>query len=274
MLFQAYVRDLEEKIKAYDETSITSSESMTDLKREVSKYRDTESHSTEYIADLESRLARSDESVLVLQQTVEKLEKESERRRSEVEVLQSRLQHLKQDGESWRSDLEQREKKVNELEQKMADWERKRKEAEADRLRLGAVVGEVVEARRSLEVLELNGASNGSGVSTPNYDSVENQLVALRQTHTATLADLAAVSAKYRDALREISDLAAQMQEAKLNSMLPIDHPVTDQPLEIPPFRRKKTGSRTRKQSEPPLPSPGRRSFFRQAASAESLHTR
>jgi DNA repair exonuclease SbcCD ATPase subunit len=265
---------LEEKLKTYDESSITSSESMTDLRREVTRYRDTESYSAKYIADLEARLSRSDESVLALQQTLENLEKECERRRNEVEDLQSRLQLLKQDGDSWRTVLEERERKVGELEKKMAEWEQKRKEADEERQKLGAVVGEVMLARKSFENLEVNGTNPSSGVSTPNPDSLENQFIALRQTHTATLADLSNVSAKYRDALREISDLAGQMQEAKLSGTIAVESPTTERLVEIPPFRRKRTGIRTRELSEPQLSSSGRRPFFRQAASAESLHAR
>jgi myosin heavy subunit len=268
---------LEEKIKAYDETTITSNDSLTDLKREVSKYKDSESHSTQYIAEVEARLARSDESVLTLQQTVEKLEQECERRRDEVNILQSRLQRLKQDGESWRTDLEERERKVRELEQKMEEWKRKKNEAGEERERLGVVVGEVEQARKSLENLEINGTSSGSvsGISTPNGTlSIETQFVALQQTHTATLADLSTITAKYRDALREISDLAAQIQEAKLANLPAADSPVTDLSVEQVPLKRRIAGSRTRELSEPQFNAAGRRLFFRQAASAESLHSR
>ena len=73
---QAYIRDLEDKVKNYDESSVTSSGSISDLRRELAKYRDTESHSTQYIADLEARLARADESVLTLRDTVEQLEQD------------------------------------------------------------------------------------------------------------------------------------------------------------------------------------------------------
>jgi kinesin family protein 4/21/27 len=264
----------------YDETSISSSESMTDLKREVARFRDTESHSGKYIADLEARLTRSDESVLILQQTVEKLETECDRRRDEAELLQSRLDILRQDGESWRTDLETRERKVRELEQKMEEWERKRKDAGEERLRLGSVVGEVAQARKSLEVLGFNGSTSSSvsGASTPNTadHSLESQLVALRQIHTATLADLSSVTAKYRDALREISDLAAQIQEAKFNTVPVAESPAVDLQMdisEIPPFRRR-VNPRTREITEPQVNSPSRRLFFRQAISAESLHSR
>lgn len=296
-------------MKTYDETSITSSESLTDLKREVTRYRDTESHSAKYIADLEARLARTDESVLGLQQTIERLEAECERRREEVGVLKARLEALKADGDGWRTDLEERERKVKELEEKMGEWERRKSEAGEARARLGTVVGEVAEARKSLQ-LDLRAGANGAttppeDIETPlasvavvpdaadkhpdgppaaDVDSqLQSQLVALQQTHTATLADLSAVSAKYRDALREISDLAAQIQEAKLagaaTEAAP-ESPTQETPIErlpeAPPFRRRMTNGRSRESSngEPQYNSAGRRLFFRQAASAESLHGR
>jgi kinesin family protein 4/21/27 len=277
---EAYVRDLEEKMKSCDETSMSSSESLTDLKREVSRYKEAESHSASYIADLEARLARSDESVLTLQQTIERLENDCERRREEVEALTTRLENLSQDGASWRTDLEERERKVKELEQKMEVWERKRKEANEDRIRLGDVVGEVELAKRSLE--SLNGGStkvnspSTSGASTPaTVDlSVENQLVALRQTHAATLTDLSSVSKKYQDALQEIADLAAQIQEAKLSNPTIPETSAVDK-VDTPPFRRRMTSTKSRDGlADPVYDAAGRRLFFRQAASVDSLHGR
>jgi predicted RNase H-like nuclease (RuvC/YqgF family) len=275
------VRDLEEKIKSYDETSITSSESMTDLKREVTRYKDVESSSGKYIADLENRLARADESVLALQRTVERLEEESDRRREEVEVLQTRLENLKSDGSSWRTDLEERERKVKELELKMAEWERRKKEAGEERLRLGSVVGEVAQARKSLESLGTGRDTGGistpiSGTSTPNKAdlSLENQLVALQQTHTATLMDLSLVTSKYRDALHEISDLAAQIQEAKLSNLAaPSPLTPTFPAHDIQSLSRRLPAGRSRDSGETQVNGQGRRLFYR-AASTDSLHSR
>ncbi|KAG0694330.1 kinesin [Suillus ampliporus] len=275
---EAYVRDLEEKMKSSDETSMSSSESLTDLKREVSRYKEAESHSVSYIADLEARLARSDESALTLQQTIERLENDCERRREEVETLKTRLDNLSQDGASWRTDLETRESKVKELEQKMEAWERKRKEVNEDRIRLGDVVGEVELAKRGLETLngtntKVNSAST-SGASTPaTMDlSVENQLIALRETHAATLIDLSSISKKYQDALQEIADLAAQIQEAKLSNPT-IPETLAVDKVEFPLPRRRMTSSKSREALTDPLyDAAGRRLFFRQAASAESLH--
>ena len=298
LIVQAYIRDLEERLKAYDETSISSSESMTDLKREVTRFKDSEALSSKYIADLEARLSRSDDSILVLQQNVEELEKECERRRNEIETLQSRLETFRQDGENWRSDLEARELKVKQLEEKMLEWEQKRKDAGESRLRLGDVVEEVVSARRSLEVdlanvPSLANASECPGTpsnfpsslsSPPEANAKEMssteiaQLLALQQTHTATLADLSSVTTKYRDALREISDLAAQIQEAKLSNLSiaesSSDSLDTDKLQDIPPLRKRITNTRMRESVEIQMNPSSRRLFFRQAASAESLHAR
>lgn len=287
------MRDLEEKLKHYDESSVTSSESLSDLRREISKFKDTEVYSTKYITDLETRLSRSDESVLELQRTVEHLEQECERRRDEAEVLQKRLDNLCRDGDNWLSNLEERERKVKELEEKMGEWQKKKKDAGEARARLGNVVEEVASARRSLEI-DLAKTSPPPSPGDASDDSVirdavpaarssselalESQLTSLQQTHTATLADLASVSAKYRDALREISELAAQIQETRLGNMSTSasdtnDSPMGDKSIDFPPaFRRRMTGGRTR--DSPDLRLDTRRPLYRQAVSTESLHLR
>ncbi|CAL1705613.1 unnamed protein product [Somion occarium] len=276
---EAYIHDLEEKVRLYDESNISSSGSITDLKREINKYRDTETHSTQYIADLEARLARSDESVLALRETVERLEQECQRRRDEAEAFQARLEALTQDGQSWRSDLEERERKVRALEQKMAEWEAKKKEASQDRDRLGGLVDEVAKARKDLEV-----ASAASSILAPSETSsinesdrsLEAQLLSLQQTHTATLADLSSVTAKYRDSLREIADLAAQLQEAKVNAPTPLselsESPESSSEASLP--RRRLARGTSKDGLDVQYNGTGRRLFFRQAASVESLHSR
>ncbi|KAJ2989604.1 hypothetical protein NUW54_g8731 [Trametes sanguinea] len=279
---EAYVHDLEEKVRQYDESQMSSSDSITDLKRELSRYKETETASSLYITELETRLAKADESVLALRETVEKLEKECEKRQQQVETLEARLEALKQDGESWRSDLEQREARVRELEQKMQEWEAKRLAAGEERERLGDLVNEVAKAKQELEVpspVKTNGATTNSAnseVSSINEvdGTLETQLVALQQTHTATLADLSAVTAKYRDALREIADLAAQLQEAKVNAPVPpAESP--ERAGELSPKRRMQRGIVRDGQDSPNgANGAGRRLFYRNAASSESLHSR
>jgi DNA repair exonuclease SbcCD ATPase subunit len=280
---QAYVHDLEDKIKSYDETSVTSSGSITDLKRELARFKDTESHSTQYIVDLETRLARADESVLGLQKTVEQLEYDVERRRAEVENLQGRLDAITKDGEAWRDDLERRERRVQDLEQRMQEWERVRAEAGDQRARLGAIVDGVEQEKRALETPPgsprttpalLNGHVTEPvsepvtpvQVHHPISSGLEVQIASLQETHAATLADLSSVAAKYRDALREISDLAAQIQELKLNGEASSESgsvPASDR-LELQTARRRLA---------PDSPT-SRRLFGRNAASTESLRSR
>lgn len=275
---EAYVHDLEEKMRQYDESNISSSESMSDLKRELSRFREAESHSAKYITDLEVRLAKSDESLLALREHVEKLETECERRQYEARVLQERLEGLKKDGQSWRTDLEERERKVLELETKMEEWQAKKKEAGEAWERLGNVAHEVQQERNRLEVDLANAATSSSnsasGTSTPKESelALESQFVSLQQAHTATLADLSSVTAKYRDALREISDLAAQIQEAKLSNASLTDS--SERSVDTGPHRRRMTGGRMKESNENTINSAGRRHFFHQAASTESLHSR
>ena len=296
LIFQAYVRDLEERLKQYDESNLSSSESIGSLKREITQYKEAENHSSQYIADLEARLLRADESILDLQQALERLEKEAERRREEVEVLQSRLVSLTQDGQSWRDDLEEREERVQELQKKMIELETRKNDAAEERARLGEIVEEVAKARRSLQLPKgviING--NGSGLesvgpsrpetplstATPSEipqtiveGNADVQLVALQQTHTATLADLSAVTAKYRDALREIHDLSSQLEEVKLSQGLAAsESPERNGSLD--PFSGNASGPLRRKLVRNVSENSGnRRLFFRNAASAESLHSR
>lgn len=221
------------------------------------------------------RLSRSDESVLALRETVERLEQECSRRREEAESFQARLEALTKDGQSWRDDLEERERKVLALEQKMAEWEAKKKEANQDRERLGELADEVSKARKELETSSIasssHPASETASINEPDR-SVEAQLVALQQTHTATLADLSSVTAKYRDSLREIADLAAQLQEARVNAPVPLSE-VSESPervSETPSPRRRlaRDGSDTQTNGT------GRRLVYRQPGSTESLRAR
>lgn len=275
---EAYVHDLEEKMRQYDESNISSSESMSDLKRELSRFKEAESHSAKYITDLEVRLAKSDESLLALREHVEKLELECERRQAEARVLQERLEGLKKDGQSWRTDLEERERRVLELEAKMEEWQAKKKEAGEAWERLDNVANEVQQERNRLDVdlakVATSGSNSASGTSTPKEPELvlENQLVSLQQAHAATLADLSSVTAKYRDALCEISDLAAQIQEAKLSNASLTDS--SERSVDSGTHRRRMTGGRMKESNENSINSTGRRHFFHHAASTESLHSR
>ena len=79
---QAYVRDLEERLKQHDKSNLTSSEWISSLKKEIFQYKEAEANSMQHITDPEARLLRADESVLDLQQAVERLERKVGQSRS------------------------------------------------------------------------------------------------------------------------------------------------------------------------------------------------
>lgn len=215
---------------------------------------------------------------------VERLEIDADVKREEVKVLQARLDGILNDGESWRSDLEEREKRVRDLELRMEEWQQKKREASEDRARLGEINDEVHQARRSLELdmaqsksrpdspIEASEKVEGGIEEIAEEESLSIQLKSLQETHAATLADLTTVTAKYRDALKEISDLAGQINEIKLSS--PSSRSESPERTPDTPITPKKRIGRARELSEGSVNAAGRRLFFRQAASAESLHSR
>lgn len=191
-------------------------------------------------------------------------------------VLQARLDTILRDGDAWRNDLEEREQRVRDLEHKLEEWETKRKEANDERSRLGGVVEEVQQARRSLEMDMASAAGirkqipESATTARDEQTALEGQFKALQETHAATLSDLASVSSKYSDALKEIADLAGQINEIKLGS--------PSSRSESPVFEgvaiKKRPGTRAREMSDGQINVTGRRHFFRQAASTENLHSR
>lgn len=210
---------------------------------------------------------------------------DSEVKREEISILQSRLDGVLNDGESWRNDLEEREKRVRTLEDQMEEWQTKKQEAREERARLDGIHEEVRQARRSLELDIAQAQTNidrtvssvyNNEPNDPSSDdgSLERQLMSLRETHAATLADLSTVTGKYRDALKEISDLAGQINEIKLGSPSRSESPERFPDTPVAGARRRINSRGTREPSDPQLNAVGRRLFFRQAASTESLHSR
>ena len=139
-----------------------------------------------------------------------------------------------------------------------------------------ATFGQTPQAAAQAERFEVASIKSETSSIHGSENPLEEQLVALQQTHTATLADLSSVSAKYRDALREIADLAAQLQEAKVNASIP-PTPLSEspeRPTEVSSPRRRMTRGMSKDGLDGPLTGTGRRLLYRQAASTESLHAR
>ncbi|QRV88006.1 kinesin motor domain protein [Ceratobasidium sp. AG-Ba] len=298
---ESYVRDLEQQIKTFTENASSSDTTLLELQKELAKYKETESTSAHYISEMEARLARYDEDIESLRRDMSKLEHELSESRERCKTMDALVQTLRAEREAERKDrdewvkmLEARERKVEALESRMGEVERERVWLAAERERLNGVVGGVEKARRSLEAEGVNGI-NGSGNETPfmtpateipapglGFPGDAAEVEELRKQHAATLDELNTVNARYQDALRDISDLYAQINEAKLQqngSMDDKDPPAGGLEVDTngvnpgsttPTSFRRRAGSRTAAES----PGGSRRLFFRHAASSESLHTR
>ncbi len=205
-----------------------------------------------------------------------------ENRELEIKELQQRLAYMRGDEAGWRSDLETRENKLRALE---AQWQAKRgagndNESPTDVTPHGSSAKSSLKGDEDAVVTVDHEAPLIYGESIADAD-LRSYLRELQENHTATLADLSAVSAKYQDALLEISDLAAQLKEYQLQqpSLRTSVAGATIEPESTMKLRR---SSSTRKASEEPisdstLSSPiatNRRGFFKQAASTESLRAR
>ncbi|CAG7852493.1 Kinesin-like protein KIF21A [Serendipita indica DSM 11827] len=286
---ESYIRDLENKLKAIDDTTQSSNSTVSDLKREIAAFKDAEAHSAQHIADLEARLSKADENVLALRATIQALEIQSESRRAQAEELERQMLTLTKDGESWRAELEQREHRVTELEERLKRWEEERDAAQEDRARLGGLVGQVSKARQSLDEEVARAQANdkepaaataaAAAASTEGVnEELQKQYVALQETHTATLADLSSIA-------------EAKLQSAQRDGAVT---PSADESTGPPQYDSMSLGRRRGMAKRANLEmfensgvningggsgngtpgTQGRRLFFRQAASSESLHAR
>lgn len=315
----------------FTETTSSSDGALLELQKELIRYKENESTSAHYISEMEARLSKYDEDIETLRRDMSKLEREladsRERCRTMdalVETLRAEREAERKDREEWVKVLEAREKRVEALEVQMKEVERDRAFLASERERLGGVVGGVEKARRSLEmevedtgtpfmtpateVGEMGlfrGEVNGTNGVNRNGGEGERQAAAideLQKKHAATLAELNTVNTRYQDALHDISDLYAQINEIKLqggvekaggetngvqvetngetNGVHPDTNTSTDTtpPTRSPPTptQRRRAGSRAAAAVglESPSGTSARRLFFRHAASSESLHAR
>ena len=220
---------------------------------------------------------------------MERLELDLESKYADIARLQARIDAMfaeSKDMRQWKDSLSEREKRVQELEQQMEEWEKLHTETGLQHQRLASAVSEVETTHQSLEaeVNTLPASPTHSIVMITPTDASE--LSRLRETHQNPLAELDTVSAKYRDALKEISDLARQIQEAKLHpetsSEVSPSETGTNRPMPCSPKpgHHSVSGCNTYNSlsslAVPPGSSPhsSHHNFFQHAASSEGLHSR
>lgn len=201
------------------------------------------------------------------------METECQKRRDEVTTLQTRLDHLQKDSQGWRADLEEREDQIHNLEARLKDREAALKEAGESRERLNVLVNGVTEARKDADASSI--MSSVSSVQKQD-NPIETQLVELQRTHAAILKDYEQVSYDYKAALREIAELKLELEEAKVNASIPPSRlsESPERPAEVGSHRRRMTRGMSKDGLDVQSNGTGRRLFYRQAVSTESLHAR
>jgi hypothetical protein len=115
---QAYIRDLENKLRIYSDKDDTHIEVVIELRKELAKLKETEANSNRYISELETRLSKSDDINSGLSRKVETLEKEITVREGLYRDLEARVALLDTTSENkvLLNELDTRDKRVAELE--------------------------------------------------------------------------------------------------------------------------------------------------------------
>jgi chromosome segregation ATPase len=275
---EAYIQDLEEKIRNMSVSSDTTSEALGSLQKEISKYKDVDSTNAGYILELERRLAKSEEVAHELRIATEKAGSLVETREGEIKELQQKLAYMRGDEQGWRFDLEAREDKLRAVEAELQQWQGKGVPFTSQKDKHGLEIPDGTETPTSKSDLSVNGDAPIVVNGSISEAQLEDKLRLLQEQHSATVAQLADVSTKYREALHEISDLAAQLKEYQLQeSSVRATAPDVAVDGEIP-VTTKRRPSASRKASEDltgtsPVAA-AKRNFFKAAASTDSLRAR
>lgn len=247
---EAYVRDIEGKLKESGDHDERHEGALADVRKELSRAREQEVKTEQYVRELEARLAGADEQSAALRQHVETLERDIERREQAHRELEGRLALLDTSGDYKElvAELDARERRLLDLERELdeAKDDRARLEGERSKLetRAEADRGENDElkskvrqlerasfsARRSIGSLDI--ARDADGTPVPNgheqhsspadeanedlIESLESRIEQVQKSYERAVADLDVTNAKYQTSLKEIGELHAQLEEARL----------------------------------------------------------
>lgn len=235
---EAYVRDLESKLKDYDDLDASHGTAVSDMRKEITKNREHAEETEKYIKELEVRHSKSENLATSLKRQIEVLERDLERREGAYQDLESRLSllHTSGDHKLLLAEIDERDRRLLELERSLDDLQAKKDNSEKEGVRLEQVAGDEKEQRLELErrlksVQRASTVASNSQPATPTTSSVLIpgatagvaldatllvRLKDLQSTYEATLAELASANEKYSSSLQEIQQLNAQIEEAKL----------------------------------------------------------
>ncbi|KAH8921467.1 kinesin-domain-containing protein [Atractiella rhizophila] len=242
-LAEGYVRDLESKLKAEADRQDVDADLVGELRKEIQKYKEVENNNERYIKDLENRLSKAEEGALILQNQVEDLEREVERREGLYKELEGRMLLLDTSDQHKMilEELEEKERRLVELERNLEDLKEEKDGFEQERERLNQIAERTMndkielqlqlrnlqeEKNAALEKLQQQQQKQLTPPHTPDMNQqpsdseldLEYKLERLQIQHQKALYELQTINQKYKDSLKEIEDLAQQVEEARLIS--------------------------------------------------------
>ncbi|CAG8490449.1 4939_t:CDS:2 [Funneliformis mosseae] len=223
-----YIKDLESKLEIHSVEQNKDQDLINELKIEISQLKSNGSNSEGYIQNLESRLALSEEQTVKFNQTVERLEKRLQQRELAYSELESkiRLSNIDDEKKMLLGAIDERDRRIIQLEQKVNDLL-----IELEKLRQRSQEQELNNLhQRSTSIASLTSEDEKSIIYSPIANGLslkdeqdrllvvdlEAKLSKLQQTHEQTVVEFTEIKAKYQTCLNEISELQAQLNEARM----------------------------------------------------------
>ncbi|KAI1412322.1 kinesin-domain-containing protein [Hypoxylon sp. FL1857] len=243
---ESYLHDLEAKLDGHTSGEEKNASIVLELRKEIARIRENEAACEDYISTLEERLAEADQDQELMQREIDRLEQVIERQRSigKLDSLLYELDHIQQDGKQSDTQSEQ----SNGIGHRRTFSERSTK-SHASRPSLGVrgVLPEVAEGteedasehahpeettedaedaeapEKPVEVADEKPTTIDYPPQSPaqnqfvadKLENVTEELVALRVEHESTLTEYDMLQAKYEEALRTLSELQDQVDEAR-----------------------------------------------------------
>lgn len=242
---EAYVRDLEARLRDVDDADESHGAAVGALRKELARNREQAAATEQHVQELEARLASAEEGNTALRRQIDVLERDVARREESHRDLEARVQLLDNSNDSKQllAEIDEKDRRLLDLEREL-DALKVRADGAADEAarlqklaQVETALKEELESRvRTLENGQARNlvvtpprtpalrSADADSLSPPEPDAAPPTEVAalraqvdkLRRAHAETTGELEMAKTQYAESLREIDDLNAQMQEARL----------------------------------------------------------
>ncbi|KAK4166105.1 chromosome-associated kinesin KIF4B [Cladorrhinum sp. PSN259] len=261
-----YLHDLEAKLDGHTSGEEKNATIVMELRKEIARVRENEAAAEDYISTLEERLAEADQDAELMQREIDRLEQVVERQRSlgKLDSLLYELDNIQQDApvpevEAGTTNGAGHRRTAS---RSIADHSRSQshvsrhshfeetihESGEEDIPEEGEFSAENKRgAREPHRPSQLHLAENGDAVDYPTspaqskfvadkLETMNQELLGLREDHEATLHDYELLNAKYEEALRAIAQLQDVVDETRhparqsRDSILSVTSPMLTRP--------------------------------------------